>query len=399
MHSTLTHHFFGLSSIMRNIFSFFSHASFALNSKTVLNILGISLFATSLLGCGKGSEASASKGPKPTLVTVSVVKYETIETTESSLGTLEGLIDPTISSEVAARVINVNVNPGDAVKKGQLIATLDPTDFNLQRNEAQAEVARVQALLENQIKTVERNQTLVNKNFISQNAVDTEIANQKVLNQQLAAARARVASINNNSGKTKIYAPIAGVVETKLVDTGDFVNVGSPIVQIISKQKLRAQLPFPESIGAQLKPGLKVRLSTPTSPNVVETIVLELKPLIAEGNRTIMAIADVENAAGWQPGASVTGEVVISTVNEAMMVPEQSVILRPAGRVVYVVKDNIAHQVVVETGDRQRGLVEIKSGLTAGDLVAVDGAGFLTDLATITLGDNPEALAQKSASK
>ncbi len=260
-------------------------------------------------------------------------------------------------------------------------------------------MARVQALLENQIKTVERNQTLVNKNFISQNAVDTEIANQKVLNQQLAAARARVASINNNSGKTKIYAPIAGVVETKLVDTGDFVNVGSPIVQIISKQKLRAQLPFPESIGAQLKPGLKVRLSTPTSPNVVETVVLELKPLIAEGNRTIMAIADVENAAGWQPGASVTGEVVISTVNEAMMVPEQSVILRPAGRVVYVVKDNIAHQVVVETGDRQRGLVEIKSGLTAGDLVAVDGAGFLTDLATITLGDNPEALAQKSASK
>lgn len=355
--------------------------------------------AIGVVACGKEKKEDTAKGPKATLVTVTTLKNQAIETTETTLGSLEGLIDPTISAEVAARVINVHVTVGETVKKGQLIASLDPTDFSLQRNEAQAEVARVQALLENQMKTVERDQTLVNKNFISQNAMDSDIANQKVLDQQLAAARARVASINNNSGKTKIYSPINGIVEIKLVDTGDFVSVGSPIVQIISKQKLRAQLPFPESIGAQLKPGLKVRLSTPTSPNAVETVLLELKPLITEGNRSIIAIADVVNEAGWQPGASVKAEVVISSVASAIMVPEQSVILRPAGRVVYVIKGNTAHQVVVETGDRQHGLIEIKSGLQAGDVVAVDGAGFLTDLATITLGESANATTPQKAAR
>lgn len=374
------------------------HRSTALSHK-LFCLFCIAFMALGVAACGKEKKEDAAKGPKATLITVTTLKNQAIETTETTLGSLEGLIDPTISAEVAARVINVHVTVGETVKKGQLIASLDPTDFSLQRNEAQAEVARVQALLENQMKTVERDQTLVNKNFISQNAMDSDIANQKVLNQQLAAARARVASINNNSGKTKIYSPINGIVEIKLVDTGDFVNVGSPIVQIISKQKLRAQLPFPESIGAQLKPGLKVRLSTPTSPNTVETVLLELKPLITEGNRTIMAIADVVNEAGWQPGASVKAEVVISNVASAIMVPEQSVILRPAGRVVYVIKGNTAHQVVVETGDRQHGLIEIKSGLQAGDVVAVDGAGFLTDLATISLGEAANATTPQKATR
>lgn len=377
-----------------------SHKRHALPlNKQLLSGACLVVLAASLCACSGESNDTANKGPRPTLITVSEVKNQAIEITETTLGSLEGLIDPTISAEVAARVINVHVNPGDPVQKGQLLATLDPTDFSLQRNEAQAEVARVQALLENQIKTVERNQTLVNKNFISQNAVDTEVANQKVLKQQLAAASARVASINNNSGKTKIYSPITGIVEKKLVDTGDFVNVGSPIVQIISKQKLRAHLPFPESIGAHLKPGLKVRLSTPTTPNTIETVVLELKPLVAEGNRTIDVIANVVNEAGWQPGASVTGEVVLGTQEATIMVPEQSVILRPAGSVVYVVKENVAHQAVVQTGDRQHGLIEIKSGLQAGDIVAVDGAGFLTDLARITLGEKAETVAQKNATK
>lgn len=366
---------------------------------TLFCLACIAFITSVVVGCSKESKDEAAKGPKPTLITVATLKNQAIETIETTLGTLEGLIDPTISAEVAARVINVHVNVGDTVKKGQLIASLDPTDFSLLRNEAQAEVARVQALLENQIKTVGRDQTLVNKNFISQNALDGDIANQKVLNQQLVAARARVASINNNSGKTKIYSPINGIVEVKLVDTGDFVNVGSPIVQIISKQKLRAQLPFPESIGALLKPGLKVRLSTPTSPNVVETVLFDLKPLITEGNRTIMAIADVVNETGWQPGASVKAEVVISSIGNAVMVPEQSVILRPAGRVVYVIKSSIAHQVVVETGDRQHGLIEIKSGLQAGDVVAVDGAGFLTDLATITLGEAAKVTTPQKAAR
>ncbi|HSI25235.1 MAG TPA: efflux RND transporter periplasmic adaptor subunit [Methylotenera sp.] len=350
----------------------------------------ISLLSTLLWACGGSSDEDAKKNGdkrdvKPTLVTVTQVKNQAVETTETTIGSLEGLIDPTVASELAARVVKVHVNPGETVTKGQLIATLDATDFGMQRNEQQAEVARIQALIDNQAKIVVRNQALVDKKFISQNVVDNDIAQQKVLKQQLAAAKARVGSINHNSSKAKIIAPVTGVVEKKLVDTGDFVQVGSPIVQIISKQRLRAHLPFPEHIGAQLKPGLKVRLSTPTSEKPVESVIRELKPMITEGSRTIDVIADVVDETSWQPGASVTGTVVLGEQSAAMMIPEQSLVLRPAGEVVYVVRNNVAYQTVIKTGLRQDGLIEILEGLSANDTIVVDGAGFLTDKAEVSI--------------
>jgi RND family efflux transporter MFP subunit len=279
----------------------------------------------------------------------------------------------------------VHVNLGQKVKQGQLIATLDAADYTMQRSEAQAEVGRIQALIENQAKTVTRNQALVDKKFISQNAVDNEIAQQNVLKQQLDAAKARVGSINHNSNKTRVIAPVSGVIEKKLVDTGDFVRVGDPIVQIVSKQKLRAHLPFPEQIGAQLKAGLKVRLSTPTSNKTVESTIHELKPMITEGSRTIDVIADVVNEPDWQPGASVTGIVILGEQVAALMIPEQSLVLRPAGEVVYIVRNNVAYQAVVKTGARQNGWIEVQEGLQPNDTVVVDGAGFLTDKAPVSI--------------
>jgi membrane fusion protein, multidrug efflux system len=340
--------------------------------------------------CSSNDDESDAKkiDTKSTLVTTSPVKNQSIEITQSTVGTLEGLISPTLAAETAARVIKVNVYTGQSVKKGELIATLDASDFIMQRNEASAEVARINAQLENQSKIVERNQVLVDKNFISQNALDNELAQEKVLKQQLAAAKAQVASINHNSNKSKVIAPVDGIVESITVDTGDYLRVGDPIAQIVSKQSLRAHLPFPEQFGPQLKPGLIVRLKTPTSNEMIETVIRELKPKITEGNRTIDVIADIKNANGWQPGATVTGTVVLGELPAAIMVPEQSLVLRPAGEVVYVVRDNTAHQAIVKTGIRQNGLIEILSGLEANEIVVVDGAGFLTDNAPVKIDNN-----------
>ncbi|MFW5432471.1 MAG: efflux RND transporter periplasmic adaptor subunit [Methylophilaceae bacterium] len=342
-----------------------------------------------LAACGANNDQSVDNksDARTTLVTVSSVKNQAIEIRQSSVGSLEGLINPTLAAEMAARVIKVHVNTGDIVKKGQLIATLDATDYIMQRNEAQAEISRLQALLENQSKTVARNQTLVDKKFISQNAVDNDMAQENVLKQQIKAAKARVASINHDSSKSKIVAPVSGVIESKPVDTGDYLRMGDPIVQIVSKQILRAHLPFPERIGPQLKSGLKVRLNTPTSNETIETVIRELKPQISEGNRTIDVIADINNANGWQPGASVTGTVVLGELPAAMMIPEQSLVLRPAGEVAYIVRDNVAYQTIVKTGLRQNGLIEVLSGLNADDLVVVDGAGFLTDKAPVKIAE------------
>ncbi|MES2499473.1 MAG: efflux RND transporter periplasmic adaptor subunit [Pseudomonadota bacterium] len=346
------------------------------------------LLSLAVSACGDNKETSSEQSsPKPSLVTVTQVKNHALEITEESIGSLESLTDPVVAAEVAARVINVHVNPGDSVKKGQLVATLDATDFGLQRNEAQTEVARIEALLTNQDKIVARNQALVDKKFISQITVDNDIALKNSLKQQLEGAKARVGSISHTSSKTKIYAPTSGTVETKLADTGDFVKIGDPIIQIISKRRLRAHLPFPEQIAAKLKPGLKVRLTTPTTPEIFNTVIQELKPMIAADSRTVDVIADVFDTTGWQPGASVTGTVILGERGMAMMVPEQSVILRPAGEVVYVVRNDRAYQAIVKTGLRKDGMIEITDGVNTNDIVVVDGAGFLTDDTPVAINE------------
>ncbi|HZV62562.1 MAG TPA: efflux RND transporter periplasmic adaptor subunit [Methylophilaceae bacterium] len=344
----------------------------------------------SLTSCGKQEEEPKRTSPATIISTVKA-ETTTLEIREEAVGTIEGLVDPTVAAEVSARVVKVLVHPGQKVNRGDPVVLLDPTDFSLQRREAEAEVARIQALLDNQQRVVERNRALVEKKFISQNALEDTTTQAAALKQQLAGARSRLASIEHTGSKARVLSPLYGTVEKQIVSPGDFVNVGDPLIQIISNQRLRAHLPFPESIAAKLQPGLKVRLSTPTSPDQVTSTIRELKPLIGETNRSVDVIADIVNQPGWQSGASVNGTVILGERPEAVVVPEQSIVLRPAGEVVYVIKEGVAHQRKIKTGVRQAGMVEIVEGLQGGELVAVDGAAFLTDQAKVTVQEAPPA--------
>ena len=351
-----------------------------------LNYLGLFIFIL-FCACGKQTDATAqSKSPRTTPVTTVVVKTVNLELGETAVGSIESLISPVVGAEIAARVLEVYVKAGQVVRQGEVLAKLDSTDVVLQRNEAQAEVARVSALLDNQRKVVARSRSLVSQNFISPAALDNDLAQERMLSEQLAGSLARVASIAHNQTKTTVRAPVNGVIEKRWVEAGDFVKLGDPIVQIVSNSKLRAHLPFPERLGASFKLGLPVRLTTPSSTLVVNTTIREMRALIAEDSRSLDIIADIGTFPDWHPGASVNGTVIVGNKPNAMIVPEQSLVMRPAGEVVYVVRNNHAEQRLVKSGLRQKGQVEIVSGITVGDVVVVDGAGFLTHGTNVQVG-------------
>lgn len=344
-------------------------------------VLGLLLSA-----CAKKEESKAPVAPPPALITATIAQTLKLEIVEETVGTIEGLIDPTIGAEVAGRVVKVLAHAGDTVKKGQLIAVLDAVDYGLQQREARAEIGRIEALLANQGKIVDRNQRLVQKNFISRNALDDAVSQQDALRSQLEGARAQLAQVDLASSKTRVYSPLDGRVEKQIVSVGDFVKVGDPLLNIIGTQRLRVHLPFPESIAAKLQPGQTVRLTTPTVPDQIVTVqIKELKPLVVATSRAVDVIADVVDQPGWKPGASVSATVVLGERPSAVVVPEASVILRPAGEVVYAVQGDKVAQRIVKTGLRRDGVVEITEGLAAGETVALDGAGFLTDKASIKI--------------
>jgi RND family efflux transporter MFP subunit len=363
---------------------------------TIFALLAVVLAAAAgayfYAGDGRAKEtrkAGATKagGARAVLVSTVTVQPRTLDIYEQVIGSLENVMDPKIAAEVAGRVTRVLGFTGKKVKQGELLAEIDSADFEIQSRGDAAEIKRLQALLANQERVVERQQTLVRQGFISQNALDEALAQRAVLREQLAAARVRAESTGRSLGKTRVVAPIDGEIETQVVASGDYVKVGDPLFTIVGTQRMRAHLLFPENAANRIRPGLKVTLESPAAPGrAIESTIDEIKPTMSAGNRALDAIVRFEtNDGAFRGGGSVNARVVLQTKSDALMVPEQSVVLRPAGKVVYVVANGRASQRLVETGLKQDGLQEVVKGLAAGDVIAADGAGFLSDGAAVTL--------------
>lgn len=334
----------------------------------LVSILILTVLATA---CTRTQEEQ-KKGPPPALITVAQSGTRTVQVLEQSLGEADSTTAPKVGAEVAGRIIRVTADIGDAVKKGQLLAEIDSTDYS-------ADAKRLEAQAVTQQKLTERYRELARKGFISASALEGYEA-------QNTAAREQYTRAAKNLSRTRIVSPVDGRVDNRFISVGDWIDTGKPVFQLATSHSLRIRLPFPESVSSRVKPGMKAILSSPADPDKqLAGKVKEIRPTIGSSNRSVDAIVEITNPGNWKPGTSVNGAIVIAEHPSAVVVPETSVVLRPAGTVVYVIKDQHAKQVIVQTGAKQDGQVEILSGLKAGETVALDGAGYLTDKAAVAM--------------
>lgn len=331
-------------------------------------LLGVTL----LSGCAKKPEEQKKSGPPAAIISVAPAQMRAMQVLEQSVGETDSSTAPKVGAEVAGRIIRIAAEIGDPVRKGQLLAEIDPADY-------QSDKARLEAQAVTQRKLTERYRDLSKKGFISPSKLEEVEAQNVATREQLSRAA-------KNLARTRIVSPVSGRVDNRMVSVGDWIDLGKPAFQIAASENLRIRLPFPEATASRIKVGQTVRLSTPTAPGkIVAGKIEQVQPMVGSSNRAFDAIISVANPGDWKPGASVNGAVVIEEHPEAVAVPEISVVLRPAGKVVYVIENGKAMQRIVTTGVRQEGMVEILSGVKAGEIVATDGAGFLTDQAAVTV--------------
>ena len=119
---------------------------------------------------------------------------------------------------------------------------------------------------------------------------------------------------------------------------------------------MRAHIPYPEQLANKIKPGMDIQLSSAISQSTITSKIAELKPSISQESRAIDVIADISNLPNWQPGSTVNGTIIFSS-KKNVGVPEQSIVQRPIGKVVYVVTNKKVKANVVETGITQNGFV------------------------------------------
>lgn len=340
-------------------------------------------------GCDKKAEDQKAGGPsfsKGTLVTVTTVQKQSIERVQESIGRIESDSSPSVAAEASGRVVKIMAELGQRVSQGQVLAEMDAQDAKIARDTVQAEMQRLQTLTANQERLIQRYEKLAGDKFISATQLDDAISQLSTLREQLAGARSQLAGAEHNLQKTRIVAPVTGEIEQRLVSVGDYVERGKPLFHITANQKLRIYLPFPEDMAALLHRGMPIRLASAIAPEKsIESTITDIRPAVNASSHALEAVVEMANPGGWKPGGSVKGVLVLEKRTQAIVVPEQSVVLRPAGEVVYVIKDGVAEQHVVKTGHKSNGNVEILSGVVPGEVIAFDGAAFLTDKAKVNI--------------
>ena len=345
---------------------------------------------TSIQGCSNDTQSADIESTQveltASLITASTVHSRAIEDTVSSMGQITSISTPKISAEVAGRIISIYKDIGKTVAKGEIIAKIDPQIARLNQTAAQANVKRLEAILTNQESILKRNQQLLEKGFISNSRFDDVEAQLIATKEQIVQAKANHQSSVEQLSKTDVRSSVDGQIIKRLISIGDYASRGKPLFEISTSQKLQVVLLFPEAMSSKFNQGQTVRLSTPTNPNEIATgQITEILSAIDASNRSIRIVVEVENPGHWKPGASVSGEVVLDIKEQALVVPAQAVVLRPAGQVVYIIEDNIVKQRIVITGQTINGDVEILDGVNPGEQIANDGAGFLADNARIRI--------------
>ena len=305
---------------------------------------------------------------------------------ENLMGLIYSKSSPSLAVEVSGRVVKIIADVGDKVKAGDILAKIDSEKYNLQFSQAKAEIARLSALLVNKELDLQRAEKLFKDNLVSEEMMDRTKADFNALKEQMNAADAQLRNAKRLIEETNIKAPIESEVAIKHIDAGDYVQPGMVVYELVDTKNLKVDLSFPEYLSPKLKKGLEVRITSPTNPDeIVISKIKDIKPNIDSRNKSLTTIIDFENPGTWLPGASSRATVVFSKFENAIVVPQISVVRRSIGEVIYVVKGDSVKETPVKTGLRKEGYIQILEGITLNDEIVKDGAGFLADSSIIEI--------------
>jgi len=325
----------------------------------------------------------------PVAVTLAEARRQEVRVELYSVGRLVSRNTPQLSAEIDARVVEILVDEGEPIQQGQILMRLDTTALELSRQEAHASIQQLSASIANEERRVERYRDLKSRDVMPQERLDDAEAQLAVYRASMAAAEARLAIVEDRLRKARLVSPVNGMVERRHVSVGDFAKVGMPLLTVTDTGALRAELPFPETVGAQLQIGQELFLESPVAPGLrVEARVDHIRPQVGAMSRALVAIADVINPGPWRPQATVEAMAIVERRPDAVVVPLLSVVQRPAGNVVYLVQEGepqTVRQQVVEIGARQDGWIEIRSGVVPGSRLIAEGAHYLSDGASVTV--------------
>jgi membrane fusion protein (multidrug efflux system) len=372
-----------------------------MTKRIIFTILGV-LVLIGVLGGIKGLQiqrmiaVGSQSTPPPETVTTAVVRSESWESLITSVGSLEAVQGVMLTAELPGKVVRIAFEPGTKVQAGDLLLQQDTSSEEAQLRAAEATVALTKLELE-------RSRKLLTKKAVAQAKYDSDEAQYKQAVAQIDGIRATIR-------KKTIRAPFAGRLGIRLVNLGQNLNEGDPIVSLQTIDPIFVNFSLPQQQLAQVKPGLKVRVTTDALPGqAIEGEITAISPEVDAATRNIRVQATVANSQEYlRPGMFVNVAVVLPAREEVLAIPTTAVLYAPYGDTVFVVHEkqnekgaqpvNVIRQKIVQLGEKRGDFVAVVSGLDKGETVVSTGVFKLRNEQVVVV-DNALAPAFKLTPK
>ncbi len=336
-----------------------------------------------LAGCHQPAAAEVEKDKSASAaisIAVATAHQQSLDRTAEMQGALFPREHAVLSAEVEGAVVAVTADFGDRVIAGQAMMTINPREYQLKVESAQAALDQVRARLSNSQARYARARALKAEGTISAEQFDALAAQEQVDKADVESAEKALAMARKKLGDTAIKAPFAGSVQKRMVSLGEYVAPGKQIYELIATDPIKLRCPMPERLVPLAKVGMTVKLGIDAKPGAQYSgTITRIAPALDDASRTLLIEAEVANPTGeLKPGffAHVTMDL---GRDRALFVPT-SAVLRYAGVArVFVVENGQVRAREVTTGSIVGGEMEITTGLKEGDRVAVSDVDRLAD--------------------
>lgn len=345
------------------------------------------LLASTLAACKKGEgEAQANgkekdKGPEAVPVEVARATRRPIAASYTGTAPLEARGESQVVAKTSGVALRVLAEEGQQVRAGQVLVRLDASRAALQAAQSAAQLRKLEA-------NYRRSLQLSSQQLISANDIDQ-------IKYDLENARATNRLANLELSYANVVAPISGVVASRSIKPGNFVQINTPIFRIVDTSRIEAVLNVPEREVETLKAGLPVRLQVDAMPGrTFSGTVDRIAPVVDSESGTFRVISAFEGGGVLQPGMFGRLRIDYDNRADALVVPRVALLDDEGDPAVFLVRADKVARTPVKLGYMDGAWAEIRSGIRPGDEVVVAGKTALRDGSVVQVLDRPVAKAK-----
>jgi membrane fusion protein (multidrug efflux system) len=351
---------------------------------------GAVILLLAAVACAPEEEVAAPLVTAPPVMVVNVEARDVSDRIQAT-GQLIAKARATIAAQVNGQVTAVLAEEGDAVEAGQALLEIDPQRRELELINAQSQLAEARAQLGEAERESKRMQRLSKSAAASQARLDEAETRLALTRSRLAGAQARFGLARRALEDSTVRAPFAGLVDRRMVSFGEYLSTGLPIFEVVALDPIEVEFDLAEVDSARVKVGHEVGLTVAPYPDeIFGATVTVVSPTIDPATRTLRVKAELANPGNrLRPGLFARADLGVNERSAVVMVPEDALVMRADGTVVYrLVEDEGKKRVElvgVRTGVFRNGWVEVMGGVDAEDRVVVRGQAGLVDGSVVSL--------------